>query len=189
GHRGTRGSNPQTGRVYYYDYIDPVAVDASQLKYNKYSIVIILWVTLAAFLGFLFLTLNLMSLTGKLTKLVVLRQAGGDHPLVKLWKVFLCLQQADHNVGKKLYGFYSSRHAGEMPSFEAAMKQLKEICFQAKILHHNLQDSPGFHHNLLQPEQQLFCSVCIIRDLHQPPQGPLGEQMRRVVGQLNRLGF
>ncbi|XP_070399943.1 melanocortin-2 receptor accessory protein [Nothobranchius furzeri] len=74
---------------YYYDYIDPVAVDASQLKYNKCklftpfigcnclplldpslpdSIVIILWVTLAAFLGFLFLTLNLMSLTGKLTK-------------------------------------------------------------------------------------------------------------------------
>uniref|UniRef100_A0A3B3B6H6 Melanocortin 2 receptor accessory protein n=1 Tax=Oryzias melastigma TaxID=30732 RepID=A0A3B3B6H6_ORYME len=51
---------------YYYDYLDPVIVDASKLKYNKYSIVIILWVSLVAFVGFLFLTLNLMSVTGSL---------------------------------------------------------------------------------------------------------------------------
>uniref|UniRef100_A0A3B3WRJ9 Uncharacterized protein n=1 Tax=Poecilia mexicana TaxID=48701 RepID=A0A3B3WRJ9_9TELE len=48
---------------YYLDYLDPVFVDESQLKYHKYSIVIILWVSLAAFVGFLFLILNLMSLS------------------------------------------------------------------------------------------------------------------------------
>uniref|UniRef100_A0A3P8W377 Melanocortin 2 receptor accessory protein n=1 Tax=Cynoglossus semilaevis TaxID=244447 RepID=A0A3P8W377_CYNSE len=46
---------------YYYDYIDPVIVDESKLKYNKYSIVILFWIFLAAFVGFLFLFLNLMS--------------------------------------------------------------------------------------------------------------------------------
>uniref|UniRef100_A0A3B5R438 Uncharacterized protein n=1 Tax=Xiphophorus maculatus TaxID=8083 RepID=A0A3B5R438_XIPMA len=51
---------------YYLDYLDPVFVDESQLKYHKYSIVIILWVSLAAFVGFLFLILNLMSLIGLL---------------------------------------------------------------------------------------------------------------------------
>uniref|UniRef100_M3ZYI1 Melanocortin 2 receptor accessory protein n=1 Tax=Xiphophorus maculatus TaxID=8083 RepID=M3ZYI1_XIPMA len=53
---------------YYLDYLDPVFVDESQLKYHKYSIVIILWVSLAAFVGFLFLILNLMSLSVKLPK-------------------------------------------------------------------------------------------------------------------------
>lgn len=49
---------------YYYDYVDPLTVDASKLKYNKYSIVIIFWIILAAFVGFLFLSLNLMSQSG-----------------------------------------------------------------------------------------------------------------------------
>ncbi|KAK9521144.1 hypothetical protein VZT92_020974 [Zoarces viviparus] len=49
---------------YYYDYLDPVIVDESKLKYNKYSIVIIFWIILAAFVGFLFLSLNLMSHSG-----------------------------------------------------------------------------------------------------------------------------
>lgn len=78
---------------YYYDYLDPVIVDASKLKYNKCkflysfyfiffsslitiiiiisfsdSIVIILWISLVAFVGFLFLTLNLMSVTGSMPK-------------------------------------------------------------------------------------------------------------------------
>uniref|UniRef100_A0A3Q2FPH9 Melanocortin 2 receptor accessory protein n=1 Tax=Cyprinodon variegatus TaxID=28743 RepID=A0A3Q2FPH9_CYPVA len=53
---------------YYFDYLDPVFVDESQLKYHKYSIVIILWISLAAFVGFLFLILNLMSLGLKLPK-------------------------------------------------------------------------------------------------------------------------
>lgn len=78
---------------YYYDYLDPVIVDESKLKYNKCkflnvtflklcsysnvtqkilsfsdSIVIILWISLAAFVGFLFLSLNLMSMRGKLPK-------------------------------------------------------------------------------------------------------------------------
>uniref|UniRef100_A0A8C4IDL6 Melanocortin-2 receptor accessory protein n=1 Tax=Dicentrarchus labrax TaxID=13489 RepID=A0A8C4IDL6_DICLA len=49
---------------YYYDYLDPVIVDESKLKYNKYSIVIIFWIILAAFVGFLFFGLNLMSRSG-----------------------------------------------------------------------------------------------------------------------------
>ncbi|XP_013868183.1 melanocortin-2 receptor accessory protein [Austrofundulus limnaeus] len=58
---------------YYYDYLDPVIVDESKLTYNKYSIVIILWISLAAFVGFLFLSLNLMSLSGKWPKIHKLR--------------------------------------------------------------------------------------------------------------------
>ncbi|KAL0972732.1 hypothetical protein UPYG_G00194050 [Umbra pygmaea] len=46
---------------YYYDYLEPVAVNEHQLKYNKYSIVIIFWVILAAFVGTLFLILTVMS--------------------------------------------------------------------------------------------------------------------------------
>uniref|UniRef100_A0A3Q3LTV4 Melanocortin 2 receptor accessory protein n=1 Tax=Mastacembelus armatus TaxID=205130 RepID=A0A3Q3LTV4_9TELE len=53
---------------YYYDYLDPLIVDESKLKYNKYSIVIILWIILAAFVGFLFLTLYLMSCSGNLPR-------------------------------------------------------------------------------------------------------------------------
>uniref|UniRef100_A0A3Q3X6D6 Melanocortin 2 receptor accessory protein n=1 Tax=Mola mola TaxID=94237 RepID=A0A3Q3X6D6_MOLML len=51
---------------YYYDYVDPVTVDESKLKYNKYLMVIIFWIILAAFVGLLFLTLNLMSHSGSL---------------------------------------------------------------------------------------------------------------------------
>ncbi|XP_068570732.1 melanocortin-2 receptor accessory protein [Cebidichthys violaceus] len=53
---------------YYYDYLDPVIVDESKLKYNKYLIVIIFWIILAAFVGFLFLSLNLMSHSGNLLR-------------------------------------------------------------------------------------------------------------------------
>uniref|UniRef100_A0A8C9ZY18 Melanocortin 2 receptor accessory protein n=1 Tax=Sander lucioperca TaxID=283035 RepID=A0A8C9ZY18_SANLU len=53
---------------YYYDYLDPVIVDESKLKYNKYSIVIILWIVMAAFVGLLFLILNLMSRRGNLPR-------------------------------------------------------------------------------------------------------------------------
>nr|XP_061811933.1 melanocortin-2 receptor accessory protein-like [Nerophis lumbriciformis] len=53
------------GWEYYYGYEDPVIVDASKLKYNRYSIVIAFWITLAAFVGVLFLTLNLMSNGGR----------------------------------------------------------------------------------------------------------------------------
>ncbi|CAG6000151.1 unnamed protein product [Menidia menidia] len=49
---------------YYYDYIEPMVVDETKLKYNKYSIVIILWISLAAFVGLLFLSLNLLSFRG-----------------------------------------------------------------------------------------------------------------------------
>ncbi|XP_068507417.1 melanocortin-2 receptor accessory protein [Syngnathus scovelli] len=59
-------SAPFDGWEYYYDYVDPVIVDQSKLKYNKYSIVIAFWITLAAFVGVLFLTLNLMSGSGHL---------------------------------------------------------------------------------------------------------------------------
>lgn len=80
---------------YYYDYLDPVIVDESKLKYNKCksfffiiccifilccmklklilcspsdSIVIVFWIVLAAFVGFLFVTLNLMSRSGNLPR-------------------------------------------------------------------------------------------------------------------------
>ncbi|XP_060799477.1 melanocortin-2 receptor accessory protein-like [Neoarius graeffei] len=53
---------------YYYDYLDPVAVDASKLKYNRYSIVIIFWITMAAFIGLLFLILSSISGTKQLPR-------------------------------------------------------------------------------------------------------------------------
>uniref|UniRef100_A0A3Q3JXF1 Melanocortin 2 receptor accessory protein n=1 Tax=Monopterus albus TaxID=43700 RepID=A0A3Q3JXF1_MONAL len=53
---------------YYYDYLDPVIVDESKLKYNKYSVVITFWIILAAFVGFLFLTLTQMSRSGNLPR-------------------------------------------------------------------------------------------------------------------------
>ncbi|XP_038010994.1 melanocortin-2 receptor accessory protein isoform X2 [Motacilla alba alba] len=49
---------------YYWDYIDPIPVDGSKLKVNKYSIVIAFWVGLAAFVMFLFLILLCMSCSG-----------------------------------------------------------------------------------------------------------------------------
>uniref|UniRef100_A0A8C5FXA9 Melanocortin 2 receptor accessory protein n=1 Tax=Gadus morhua TaxID=8049 RepID=A0A8C5FXA9_GADMO len=55
---------------YYYDYLDAVIVDESKLKYNKYSIVIIFWITMAAFVGFLFLILTLMSCNGNFLRQV-----------------------------------------------------------------------------------------------------------------------
>ncbi|XP_014827679.1 PREDICTED: melanocortin-2 receptor accessory protein isoform X2 [Poecilia mexicana] len=66
---GNSTSAPLYEWEYYLDYLDPVFVDESQLKYHKYSIVIILWVSLAAFVGFLFLILNLMSLSVELPKI------------------------------------------------------------------------------------------------------------------------
>ncbi|XP_073673483.1 melanocortin-2 receptor accessory protein [Garra rufa] len=53
---------------YYYDYIDPVFVNASTLKYNRYSVVIIFWIILAAFIGFFFLILSLISHTRQLPR-------------------------------------------------------------------------------------------------------------------------
>ncbi|KAM3934666.1 melanocortin-2 receptor accessory protein [Leptodactylus fuscus] len=48
---------------FYYDYVDPVSFDESELKANKYSIVIAVWVGLIAFSVFLFLILLYMSRT------------------------------------------------------------------------------------------------------------------------------
>lgn len=75
---------------YYYDYIEPVIVDESKLKYHKCeylsvkattkfiiirsnnrclfllidSVIIIFWISLSGLVGFLFLTLNLISHNG-----------------------------------------------------------------------------------------------------------------------------
>ncbi|XP_072780423.1 melanocortin-2 receptor accessory protein [Taeniopygia guttata] len=46
---------------YYWNYKDPIPVDGSKLKVNKYSIVIAFWDGLAAFVTFLFLILLCMS--------------------------------------------------------------------------------------------------------------------------------
>uniref|UniRef100_A0A3B3QK04 Melanocortin 2 receptor accessory protein n=1 Tax=Paramormyrops kingsleyae TaxID=1676925 RepID=A0A3B3QK04_9TELE len=49
---------------YYYDYLDPIIVDEKNLKFNKYSIVIIFWTGMAAFVVFLFLVLMYLSRSG-----------------------------------------------------------------------------------------------------------------------------
>uniref|UniRef100_A0A8B9GQE1 Melanocortin 2 receptor accessory protein n=1 Tax=Astyanax mexicanus TaxID=7994 RepID=A0A8B9GQE1_ASTMX len=49
---------------YYYDYMDPVMVNARSLRYNRYSIVIIFWIIMAAFIGLFFLILTNISRTG-----------------------------------------------------------------------------------------------------------------------------
>ncbi|KAI1903393.1 hypothetical protein AGOR_G00026720 [Albula goreensis] len=49
---------------YYYDYLEPIIVDENQLKFNKYSIVILFWVVMAGFVVFLFLALLHLSRFG-----------------------------------------------------------------------------------------------------------------------------
>nr|XP_010955141.1 PREDICTED: melanocortin-2 receptor accessory protein [Camelus bactrianus] len=49
---------------YYMDYLDLIPVDEKKLKANKHSIVIAFWVSLAAFVLFLFLILLYMSWSG-----------------------------------------------------------------------------------------------------------------------------
>uniref|UniRef100_A0A8D0H9G4 Melanocortin-2 receptor accessory protein n=1 Tax=Sphenodon punctatus TaxID=8508 RepID=A0A8D0H9G4_SPHPU len=49
---------------YYLDYLDPLPVDERKLKANKHSIAIAFWVSLAAFVMFLFLILLYMSRSG-----------------------------------------------------------------------------------------------------------------------------
>ncbi|XP_039552930.1 melanocortin-2 receptor accessory protein isoform X2 [Passer montanus] len=61
---GTNSSDYFWSYEYYWDYIDPIPVDGSKLKVNKYSIVIAFWVGLAAFVTFLFLVLLCMSCSG-----------------------------------------------------------------------------------------------------------------------------
>ncbi|XP_073718910.1 melanocortin-2 receptor accessory protein [Misgurnus anguillicaudatus] len=65
----------------YYDYMDPVLVNASTLTYNRYSIVLIFWVLLAAFIGFFFLILIHISHTGQLTRGPGVKKSG--LPLMK----------------------------------------------------------------------------------------------------------
>uniref|UniRef100_A0A8B9EUW3 Melanocortin-2 receptor accessory protein n=1 Tax=Amazona collaria TaxID=241587 RepID=A0A8B9EUW3_9PSIT len=66
---------------YYWDYIDPIPVDGSKLKVNKYSIVIAFWVGLAAFVTFLFLILLYMSRSGStpMTLLMLLLKCLSTH--------------------------------------------------------------------------------------------------------------
>ncbi|XP_004429615.2 PREDICTED: melanocortin-2 receptor accessory protein [Ceratotherium simum simum] len=49
---------------YYLDYLDLIPVDEKKLKANKHSIVIVFWVSLAAFVVLLFLILLYMSWSG-----------------------------------------------------------------------------------------------------------------------------
>uniref|UniRef100_A0AAY4B028 Melanocortin-2 receptor accessory protein n=1 Tax=Denticeps clupeoides TaxID=299321 RepID=A0AAY4B028_9TELE len=46
---------------YYYDYIEPVAVDQTRLRYNKHSVVIVFWLVLLVFFGFFSFTLTGLS--------------------------------------------------------------------------------------------------------------------------------
>ncbi|KAJ7990104.1 hypothetical protein DPEC_G00296830 [Dallia pectoralis] len=53
---------------YYYDYLEPFPVDESLLRYNKYSIVIIFWISLVTFVGSLFGILTFLSRSVHLPK-------------------------------------------------------------------------------------------------------------------------
>ncbi|XP_040279126.1 melanocortin-2 receptor accessory protein [Bufo bufo] len=76
---------------FYYDYLDPVSFDENELKANKYSIVIAVWIGLAAFSVFLFLILLYMSRTDSpganftarrnhLARVQETREASGENP-------------------------------------------------------------------------------------------------------------
>ncbi|XP_069801890.1 melanocortin-2 receptor accessory protein [Dendropsophus ebraccatus] len=60
---GTGDTANETVYEFYYDYLEPITFDESELKANKYSIVIAVWIGLAAFSVFLFLILLYMSRT------------------------------------------------------------------------------------------------------------------------------
>ncbi|XP_038622321.1 melanocortin-2 receptor accessory protein [Tachyglossus aculeatus] len=61
---GMNSSSSQIHYEYYLDYVDLVPVDERKLSANKYSIVIVFWVSLAAFVVLLFLILLYMSWSG-----------------------------------------------------------------------------------------------------------------------------
>ncbi|XP_070344860.1 melanocortin-2 receptor accessory protein isoform X3 [Equus asinus] len=60
----TNTSAPFYSYEYYLDYLDLIPVDERKLKANKHSIVIVFWVSLAAFVVLLFLILLYMSWSG-----------------------------------------------------------------------------------------------------------------------------
>ncbi|CAI9169150.1 unnamed protein product [Rangifer tarandus platyrhynchus] len=60
----TNTSAPYYSYEYYLDYLDLMPVDEKKLRANKHSIVIAFWVSLAAFVVFLFLILLYMSWSG-----------------------------------------------------------------------------------------------------------------------------
>ncbi|XP_061271292.1 melanocortin-2 receptor accessory protein [Bos javanicus] len=60
----TNISAPYYSYEYYLDYLDLMPVDEKKLRANKHSIVIAFWVSLAAFVVFLFLILLYMSWSG-----------------------------------------------------------------------------------------------------------------------------
>ncbi|KAJ8266668.1 hypothetical protein GJAV_G00133250 [Gymnothorax javanicus] len=58
-------NSPEYGWEYYNDYVDPIIVDESKLKFNKYSIVIIFWIGMAGFAVVLVLILLHLARSGK----------------------------------------------------------------------------------------------------------------------------
>ncbi|MFT7818488.1 melanocortin-2 receptor accessory protein, partial [Arapaima gigas] len=60
----TNSSDYEWKYEYFYDYLEPVIVDETKLKFNKHSIVIIFWIGMAAFVIFLFLILMRLSRPG-----------------------------------------------------------------------------------------------------------------------------
>ncbi|XP_067220424.1 melanocortin-2 receptor accessory protein-like [Chanodichthys erythropterus] len=77
----TKSSEYALEYEYYYDYVDPVFVNASALEYNRYSIVLIVWIILAAFIGFFFLILSFISHSGQLPRGPHVKKSG--LPLMK----------------------------------------------------------------------------------------------------------
>ncbi|XP_069492440.1 melanocortin-2 receptor accessory protein [Ambystoma mexicanum] len=65
---GTNRTDYYWSSEYYWDYVEPASVDGRKLVANKHSIVIALWVGLAAFVVLLFLILLYMSRSGSVPR-------------------------------------------------------------------------------------------------------------------------
>lgn len=72
-------------------------------------------------------------------------------------------------------------------SFEGAVVEPKKVRFQGRVEQHNIRSLLVCEHCLFEPAQEFFCSVFIVRVVHQALQGPLGEQVRGIAGQPTRV--
>lgn len=66
------------------------------------------------------------------------------------------------------------------------MVESKEVGLQARIQQQDIYNRLVFHQILFNPVQQVLSSFFIIWTFHQEPQGPLGEQVCSVAGQLTK---
>ncbi|XP_040440851.1 melanocortin-2 receptor accessory protein [Falco naumanni] len=129
---------------YYWDYIDPIPVDGSKLKVNKYSIVIAFWVGLAAFVTFLFLILLYMSRSGSTPVKATLRLL----PLMKVLNRIGCLRspaRKSHSQRQVIVGnqIEESSSTGEQPRCDALSSPYSDVV--ASQTPTSLSDETGIH--------------------------------------------